>query len=178
MRKAIVILAVLISLQALAYAVEPEEAVTLIKYLKGVTPEYYISGNTVLQIYENAGLDMDFPDYTLVSKYPIYKYDPQDLSTLKSVYSVAHDDDGVQLPILYKVLGGPFTKTRYRDGTYAFHWIVADPFSGEIDLIRIDPYWIDSPVVMARYPLNSIETYSTGQGTATSPGTVSYRTPL
>jgi hypothetical protein len=178
MKRAIVILAVLASLQAVAYAVEPEEAVTLIKYLKGVSPEYYISGNTVLQIYEDAGLDMDFPDYTLVSKYPVYRYDPQDLSTLKSVYSVTNDDDGVQVPILYKVLGGPFTKTRYNQGTYAFHWIVADLFPGEIDLIRIDPYWRDSPVVVARYPQNSIETYSTGQGTSTSSRTVSYRTPL
>jgi hypothetical protein len=177
MRKAIVILAVLMSLQAVAYAVEPEEAVTLIKYLKGISPEYYISGNTVLQIYEDAGLDMDFPDYTLVSKYPVYRYDPQDLSTLKSVYSVTNDDDGVQVPILYKVLGGPFTKTNYRGGTYAFHWIVADPSSGEVDLIRIDPYWGNSPVVMARYPLNSIETYGTGQGTSTGTQTTSYRTP-
>jgi hypothetical protein len=177
MRNAMVILTVLMSLQAVAYAVESEEAVTLIKYLKGVSPEYYISGNTVLQIYEDAGLDMDFPDYTLVTKYPIYKYDTQDLSTLKSVYSVMHDDDGVQVPILYKILGGPFTKTKYGDGTYAFHWIVADPFSGEIDLIRIDPYWRDSPVVMARYPLNSIETYSTIQGSSTGTRTMSHRTP-
>jgi len=57
MRKAIVILAILMSLQAVSYAVEPEEAATLISYLKGVSPEYYISGNTVLQIYEEAGID-------------------------------------------------------------------------------------------------------------------------
>jgi hypothetical protein len=164
MKRALAILLILFSLQMAVYAVESDEAVNLIKYLKGVYPEYYISGNAVLQIYNDAGLDMDFPDYTLVSKYPVYRYDPQDLSTLKAVYSVTHDDNGVQVPILYNVLGGTFTKTKYRDGTYAFHWIVANPYTGEIDLIRIDPYWGNSPVVVNSYPQSSISIYSSGQG--------------
>jgi len=144
-------------------SISAEEAVSMINYQTGISPFCYISGDTVRQIYEGNDLNMDFPDYTLTSRYPVYSYDPRDSSSLESVYSVSRD--GFK-PVLYEVLGGTFTKSRVDSGTYQFHWIVANQLANEIDLIRIDPFWTDDPVVVARYSLSTITIYNTvsGQG--------------
>jgi len=144
-------------------SISAEEAVSMINYQTGISPFCYISGDTVRQIYEGNDLNMDFPDYTLTSRYPVYSYDPRDSSSLESVYSVSRD--GFK-PVLYEVLGGTFTKSRVDSGTYQFHWIVANQLANEIDLIRIDPFWTDDPVVVARYSLSIITIYNTvsGQG--------------
>jgi hypothetical protein len=139
----------------LSASVSSEDAVAMIKYQTGISPVDYISGNTVRQIYEANGLYMNFPDYTLTNRYPLYSYNPRDLSTLESVYSV--NRIGLT-PILNEVLGGTFTESRVgsESGTYQFHWIVANQLANEIDLIRIDPYWSDAPEVIARYLLSTI----------------------
>jgi hypothetical protein len=104
---------------------------------------------------------MNFPDYTLTYRYPVYSYNPLDLSMLESVFSVK--EDSRDCPLLNEVLGGTFTETRLDspNGTYQFHWIVANQFANEVDLIRFDPYWNDAPVVIARYPVKTITTYAT-----------------
>jgi hypothetical protein len=92
------------------------------------------------------------------------------------VYGVRESGDWT--PILNKVLGGTFTETRINNpsGTYQFHWIVANQFANEIDLIRIDPYRADALVVIARYPVSTITTYPLLVGNvtgSTSPSPVS-----
>jgi hypothetical protein len=83
-----------------AAATTPEQAAAQIP----ITPAYYVGGDTVREIFNDNGLVMNYPSYSLDLRMPIYSYDPYDSAGIMSGFYAVE-------PIMIHILGGPLTTT-------------------------------------------------------------------